>query len=156
MASYIRVRTNGVSNPQGYKLEFSNLVSSDRQIGVDTFDLSLPNTDFRSLVPSSGNKRDLNYEFELIDDSTSKGVSINNIGNENPVSNSITTAEQINFLEDEIFRGSIGIVFELHDEWLNKTYFGWATLNLKPQEEENFSVVRGNIVFKVGGNPFSI
>ena len=162
MASYLRVRTNGVNDPTGYLIYFSSVDSIDEQLGVQTFDLSLPQSTSRLLTPTTGKQDDLSVQVKFIDDGTNKCISIDNVGNQTNL-NLTTTEEQFNFIRDNIISNKVVSIYEMYLDWLGDgssltegVYRGWATINNKVLSDSNFSFFIGNITFKVGGNPFSV
>jgi len=155
MASYLRVRTNGLSETTGYLIYFSSVDEIDEQLGVQTFDLSLPQSTQRLLTPTTGKQDDFNVQCKFIDNGTNKGISIDNVGNQTNLG-IITTKEQINFIRDYIISNKIVAVYELYIEWMDKTFRGNALINHKVSSDSNFSFFVCNINFKIGGNVFGV
>lgn len=155
MASYLRVRTNGLSDTTGYLIYFSSVDSIDEQLGVQTFDLSLPQSTQRLLTPTTGKQDDFALQCRCIDDNTNKGIAIDNVGNQTNLG-IVTTKEQANFIRDFIISNKIVAVYELYIEGLDKVFRGNATISNKLVGDSSFSFFTCNLTFKVGGNVFGV
>ena len=162
MASYLRVRTNGISDSTGYLIYFSSVDSIDEPLGVQTFDLSLPQSTSRLLTPTTGKQDDFNIQVKFIDDGTSKCYSIDNVGNLSDLSLS-TTSEQFNFIRQNLISNKVVASYDLYIEWLDDgtsgtsgVMQGHANINNRVQADSSFSFFVASITFKVGGNPFSV
>ena len=160
MASYIRVRTEGIGSQTGYLIYFSSVRNINGDLGVDTFDLSLPQSISRLLTPTTGKKDDINLQVMFIDDGSNKCISFDNVGNQTNMG--LTTApEQLQFLRDYIISNKINSSYDLYLEYLDDgggivgVKQGFAKASYNVEGESSFSYFVATITFKVGGNPFS-
>jgi hypothetical protein len=163
MVGYIRVRTKGASDNNGYILYCSNINTLDFQKGVQTVDLTLPTSSAagRLLTPISGLKEDFTLQLELIDDGTNKAFSVDNIGNLTAL-NKVTTKEQLKFLINTFMVADLNASYSFVDDWYVSTSLseaevsGHLTISGSAQEDSFFSSVKVQAQFKVGKNVFSL
>ena len=151
MADFIRVYTEGRDVETGFKIEISLVSRLAFNKGIKTADLSLTSNtaNERLVTPISGNIEDYIFAFELLDNGINKGFSIDNIGNETPLSK-VTTDEQVNFLLDSIMSSGIKLIFEIRNEWLNKNIFGFLTISGNAEGEDFFNKVVVNAQLQQG------
>lgn len=160
---YIRVRTKGASDSDGYVLRVSNINSLQFSKGVETVDFTLPTSSAqgRLLIPISGLKEDYILQFELIDDGTNKAFSVNSIGSLTGL-NKISTKEQTQFLLQTFMRSDLNASYSFADQWLVDTdlsedeIVGHLTINGTSEEDSYFSLVEVQGTFKVGKNVFGL
>ena len=155
MASFIRVFPSGTSSLSGYRINLSNVSKIPIELGVDYFDLSLPNSTKRLLVAASGKKLDINLSAELHDDGDNKCWEIDNLGNLSGL-DYITTKDQVNFLRDSLITNNITGGYQLYLDWLDASFSGNCKLSIVADGENYFSTVSLTVQFKEGGNVFGI
>ena len=155
MASFIRVFPNGTGDWSGYRINLSNVSKIPIELGIDYFDLSLPNSTKRLLVAASGKKLDINLSSELHDDGDSKCFQYDNLGNLTDLSLT-TTKDQVNFLRDSLITSKITGGYQLYLDWLDKSFFGNCKLSILANGEDFFSIVYLTVHFKEGGNVFGV
>ena len=162
MASYLRVRTNGIDDTTGYLIYFSSVDSIDETLGVQTFDLSLPQSTQRLMTPTTGKQDDLNIQVKFIDNGTNKCFSIDNVGNQTG-QGLISASEQFNFIRDLMISNLVVASYDLYLDWLddgtsanNGVLQGYVNISNRVQGDSSFSFFIANLTFKVGGNPFSV
>ena len=160
MVDYIYVQTEPISlsggvTKTGYLIYMSLINSLDFSAGVDTVDLSIVQTTDRSLFPTSGLKKDFEFDFELIDDGTNKCFSVDNIGNLTPL-NKITTKEQVNFLLNNIITNQAVARYFIYSEWLDEEYYGHLIIRGRASGDEFFNKVTVRATFKSGANSLAL
>lgn len=151
VADYIRVYTEGRDVTTGFKLEIEIVSKLQFNLGIRTADLSLTsnNPGERLVSPISGNVQDYLFSFELIDDTTNKAFSIDNIGNETAL-NKITTSEQVNFLIASIMNSGLNLIFEIRNDWLGLNIFGFLRIVGDVEGDDFFTKVLLKAEFKQG------
>jgi len=151
MTSYIRVKSSGITDEEGAKINISNVQGFEFSKGVDTNDLSVVSTGTRVLLATSGIKEDYNFTFDLIDDRTNKAYNIDNIGNEISAVK-ISTAEQLLFLLKNVILKDITAVYLVYIDWLDTEYVGQLTIRGRTDQNDYFSTVTFSAQLKVGAN----
>lgn len=155
MSSYLRVRTKGFTDPTGFKLLIDDIRGLDLSGGYDSLDISLPQSTTRTLIPTSGLKRDLTFEIDIVDDGTNKGIEIDNTGTEIGLG-LLNTNDIFKFIEEDILSGNINSSYTFYIEWLNKIYQGSVNIRIVVDSESFFSKITLSITFKEGGNIFGV
>ena len=155
MADYLYVRTEGVTSLEGFRLDLSLVNALDFAQGVDTVDLSIVQTTDRSLLPISGLKKDLDFNFDLIDDGSNKAYSVNNVG-DLTVLGLISTKEQLLFLLEQIMVSNANAIYTIYNEWLDRSFVGWVTIRGTATGENFFNSVNVRATLKSGANILSI
>jgi len=148
---YIRVKTLGNSNNNGFKIIASIVTNFSFTQGIDSVDLSLPTSTERKVVPISGLKLDPVFQIELIADGTNKAFSIDNIGNETALG-VVTTADQVNFILDNMSSPNLGAHHIIYLDWLGRTFGGTLQIRGQATGDEFFNKVTLVATMKIGTN----
>lgn len=154
MPDYIYVQTNGVASLEGFLIYMSLVDSVGFAQGIDTVDLSIVQTTDRSLLPISGLKKDLDFDFQLLDEGTNKGFSVNNVGDLTDLSK-ITTKEQLLFLLDDVITNNANAFYTVYNEWLDRSFLGLITIDGTATGDSFFNSVAVKARLKSGANILS-
>lgn len=153
--SFIRVFPNGINTNTGYRIDLSSISKIPIELGIEFFDLSLPQSTERLLVATSGKKEDFNISAELHYDGSNKCFQIDSLGNLSSLSYT-TTKQQVNFIRNYIISNKITAVYQLYLDWLDISVYGSLKMSINANGDDFFSIVYLGIQLKVGGNVFGI